>query len=553
MKNKLKQRLEMLFPNKVVVGLSSKDASLYRYVKIAAERNNQDWKEYVKSLGFTVERARNAQSQSSFDTKTVQRLLKFYSIRQTDISAWQGVSRQNISDKLNRKVQGQSWVIDELHPEDKKIFEGMIQQNKFSTVENGVSYMIYSNYHIGPCFIIVKDKKINVMFDVLEDWKMLLRQTKMNIFDPKDFEVAHNLEHVSILMEPHARPKNDTISNLMRQQAAKREMTIDEYCELHGYKGYADTRRTTDDEIKEKLQKYVDEDGYVSLPSTAEDYYYFTSHASRNNLTLEELLSLFGYHHVDTRLESNAKIKLEFYKKELEKLTIDNTNRLYLDIDSNLYLKMFAFARRRGTTLNNIIAELGFERVYRRGESAIEEYTKRALDEQLDKKAIVLEELEKIQGSLEVRSTTAERVVRNKQLVSKLKELYDHKCQLCTENQPIPVIVTEEGLPYVEVHHIVPLGFRNNIGNIEMEYENLDSYKNTIVVCPHHHRVLHYHKGGYHKLAEEEGHLYFVSQDGDRIRIEENEHLEALVTVKKNTKQSFVNLYRNQYREKSIS
>jgi hypothetical protein len=547
MNNPLKHQLETLFPNKVVIGLSSKDASLYRYIKIAAERNNQDWKEYVKGLGFTVERARSAQSQSNFDTRTVQRLLNSYSIRQTDISDWQGVTRQNVSDKLNRKVQGQSWVITDIQPEDKKIFEGMIQQKKFSTVENGASYMIFSNFHLGPCFIIIKDKKINVLFDVLKDWKILLHQTKMDIFDQIDFEIADNIEQVSILKEPHARPINDTISSLMRQQSAKREMTIDEYCKLHGFKGYADTRMITDEEVLEKLQKYVEEDGCVKLPSHAEDYHYFTSRASRNNMTLEELLSLLGYNHIDTRLESNTKTKLEFYKKELEKLTIGNTNRLHLDIDSSLYLKMFAFARRRGTTLNEIIAELGFERVYRRGESTFEEQMKTVLDEQLDKKAIILEELQKIQGSLQVRSTTSERVVRNKQLVSKLKELYNHKCQLCTEDQPIPVIVTEDGLPYVEVHHIVPIGARNNIGVLEMEYENLDSYKNTIVVCPHHHRVLHYHKGGYHKLVEEEGQLYFVSQHGDRLKIVENEHLETPVSVKKNTKQPFVKLYRNKY------
>jgi len=54
----------------------------------------------------------------------------------------------------------------------------------------------------------------------------------------------------------------------------------------------------------------------------------------------------------------------------------------------------------------------------------------------------------------------------------------DGKCELCTKNAPFN---KENGLPYLEVHHIVQLA---NGG--------ADTVENTVAVCPNCHRALHF-------------------------------------------------------------
>ncbi|MFR8999643.1 MAG: HNH endonuclease [Anaerobutyricum soehngenii] len=54
----------------------------------------------------------------------------------------------------------------------------------------------------------------------------------------------------------------------------------------------------------------------------------------------------------------------------------------------------------------------------------------------------------------------------------------------------------KDGTKYVEVHHIK---------NLSEEYDEegtLDRLNNLIVVCPNHHKMLHYHNGGYRKIEK---------------------------------------------------
>ncbi|WP_422778049.1 HNH endonuclease [Peribacillus butanolivorans] len=75
---------------------------------------------------------------------------------------------------------------------------------------------------------------------------------------------------------------------------------------------------------------------------------------------------------------------------------------------------------------------------------------------------------------------------------------------------------------YVEVHHIIQISVADLI-TTELE---LDSYENVICVCSHHHRVLHFHNGGFDKLiANEDGNLYFISKYGDKLRVYHNLHI----------------------------
>lgn len=106
---------------------------------------------------------------------------------------------------------------------------------------------------------------------------------------------------------------------------------------------------------------------------------------------------------------------------------------------------------------------------------------------------------------------------RNRKLVQDMKKVYGCRCQLCKEDNFLDIVM-ENGSYYVEVHHIVP-----NAEGIDEE-GTLDRPNNMIVVCPNHHRYLHYNRGGGYRLTEIDNKLYLANST-DRIEIQRDLHL----------------------------
>ena len=113
-----------------------------------------------------------------------------------------------------------------------------------------------------------------------------------------------------------------------------------------------------------------------------------------------------------------------------------------------------------------------------------------------------------------------EKIERNHRLINKLKRAYDYECQLCSDEHKM-TIKKEDGSKYVEVHHIK---------NLSEEYDEegtLDRVDNLIVVCPNHHKMLHYHNGGYRIIKNVNSQLMFVNESEESIPIILNKHLKS--------------------------
>lgn len=114
---------------------------------------------------------------------------------------------------------------------------------------------------------------------------------------------------------------------------------------------------------------------------------------------------------------------------------------------------------------------------------------------------------------------------RSRQLAEELKRLYNYNCQICDGS--IPRIHIGGERYYVEVHHIK--GFaevdsrKGKIGPTQEASDILlDKAENIVVVCPHHHMVLHYSCGGF--LFDRIKH-HFVGKDGTILKLVKNDHL----------------------------
>jgi len=233
----------------------------------------------------------------------------------------------------------------------------------------------------------------------------------------------------------------------------------------------------------------------------------------------------FGYIKVDSRLNINYESKIEEYKKELNRYLIEGTdNKVLLKSDSKLYRKLYPFAKRRGITLEELLQDLGFERVF--SDESNVSFSNQQDTITTDSKDIILAELENIQGNMEREFNVSEKIKRNKHLVRKLKELYSYRCQLCGKANTLPQIEMEDGTYYVEVHHIKALSTAGLLEADNHQFDDiLDHYSNAIVVCPFHHKVLHYHDGGFNRIVQQEDDLFFISKKETLLKVEINFHL----------------------------
>ena len=185
------------------------------------------------------------------------------------------------------------------------------------------------------------------------------------------------------------------------------------------------------------------------------------------------------------------------------------------NIDTVTYLTSIGFI------IKNIDSETG-TRINNRSNSIMNE------DDSFIKKC--LKELENIQSSGNNKDISiTEKKKRNKKLVVKLKQLYKYTCQLCSNDNTgfqSPVIKRDNDNPYVEMHHIQ--GLANEID----ESMDLDTYRNAIILCAHHHKYVHYHLGGFKELVRDsDNNLCLKSVHGVLLKININHHLKNQFTL----------------------
>lgn len=147
-----------------------------------------------------------------------------------------------------------------------------------------------------------------------------------------------------------------------------------------------------------------------------------------------------------------------------------------------------------------------------------------AVTKQIEDTAELVKRIQRMSGA-HGRETVGARHRRSRRLAEYLKRLYGFKCQLCDGS--IPRIYMGGDRYYVEVHHVKGLAevdkhSKDSGPTQEASNLALDTASNIVVVCPHHHMVLHHTHGGF-RLLRAEG--CFLGADGTRLTLVTNEHL----------------------------
>ncbi|MDH5019019.1 HNH endonuclease [Halobacterium rubrum] len=107
--------------------------------------------------------------------------------------------------------------------------------------------------------------------------------------------------------------------------------------------------------------------------------------------------------------------------------------------------------------------------------------------------------------------TSVSRIIRNTELARRLKEKYDHRCQVCGDQRR----GTLDGL-YSECHHIRPLGRPHN---------GPDEASNLLVLCPNHHADFDYGNISVDPDSLEIEHDYEDETDGGELTLRDDHEL----------------------------
>ena len=470
--------------------------------------------DYIESLGYNyhINRITN-----NLDYSSARRMHDNFNFTFAEIGDIIGLSKQRIESLLNsnRKINKNWRTTDFTNVKD--IFLFMCKNHLFEFCANGTRFLIKNDLQKEVCLVWYNEIESFCAFteDVPSELLKIIEKEKMNCYCTEDFEILEDIEIVNKLKKPYIKVLNQT---LFRKASKKHNMDGEQYSKFLGYEGHLTIKDTNiDSRFIEFFEQHLI-DGEVYISSDPQNQW-IKSFVHRNtNMSLDEFIEFYGYKKASrgkfSTLDSYIQNEKAHFKTELATIAIDGK----VQPQGSLYQRLNIFAKKNGISLNELIQELGFERKSGKTSNRIlssENIIKNSIEE-LNRD---IENAIKLQRTcIETEERKIQLIARNKKLVSRLKSIYGCKCQLCKEDEWLPIQMNN-GTYYSEVHHIKALSEGKD------EEELLDVLSNMIVVCPNHHKMLHFHLGGFTSIVKENNNLFFVNDSDTKIKIIDNYHL----------------------------
>lgn len=489
---------------------------IYNAVNRIADFYGVSIQEYIESLGYQY--YRNATNESSIDSECIRILNETFNYTLQEIGSFVGVSRQRIEQvKNSEKVTPVSWITSDFS-EVTDIFRYMISNHLFEYVINEKNFKIRHNLNKEICLIWYDDLFIHCSFTEMipDDLLGLIRDERMDQFFTEDYDFLEEMEIVNRLKQPVIKVTNPKLFAKVKRIHA---MNGTEYANLLGYSGYVTDK---DVNIDSRFIEFFENnlvDGEVYISSDASNQWIKNFISREAKMSIDKFVELYGYKKASrgkfSTLESyieNEKLK---FKEELGKIEENG----FVQPQGMLYQRLYIFKNKCGLTMDQLIEELGYKRDIGKARNCAP-YNSILIKNELSELDDSIKNALKYQKLYsETEDKYVQTIKRNQELVFRLKKIYGHRCQLCNNDNWMPIQMEEE-IFYSEVHHIIPLAEGKD------EENTLDRLDNMIVVCPNHHKMLHYHMGGLKKIIQEDN-LYFVNAAGVKLPIYTNYHLKA--------------------------
>lgn len=313
------------------------------------------------------------------DKEVIEDLRENFGFSNQYLCDWFGVSKQRIYQKLSsRRLSKDKWTGKAFTETDREGVISLIENLCFYIKIYSNSFYLFNNRKDNCVIVCVNNEEIKCFYlnELPEDIQDLIRRNMLEVLTLEEIEEFRNGRVVNILKVPHFMPRSVAS---FRQIAKKREMTTEEYSLAFTGMPYGGGKSITDDKIIEFFESHL-VNGKVYISSDPENQW-IRAYSSRNGYGLEEFVELYGY---EKNSDSDLWVRKGARERHIKILTrhIVKDNEVYLDTASRSYRLLATYAQNRGTSLNEYISKLGFQRTLDRpvndvisDERDMEEYT----------------------------------------------------------------------------------------------------------------------------------------------------------------------------------
>jgi len=461
--------------------------------------------EVLNSNGFQITAAATGlKSQNKYDIKILQELNELYKFNRAELASALGVSRERIRQQIKSKVRESNiWSTNKITEFEKTLIIDMCRKKEFLFNNEDIKFLrIYQirKEHIAKSskyaiLIINTDNSIKYTKDLDKELINILDENGYDKYTKADFEVLKYMDNhpTSYTVEAETIDIVDSeLKNLLKTRSSSKTN------EIRGIENYV---------------KFITGWKYKTKSERFKEIWAQTQEKT-----------------------------LELYKNEIKSHYVIENNKIFILQQDPLRNRVQVYAYKHNDKFNSfedLVKHIGFEWVP--AKQLPDWYTPYDFNENVESETLDLEsedlnkdefiaKLKSIQGSAEVRSIKQEKVMRNQKLIKVLKKRYRYKCQFCNyeEGKYIPLIEINKNVYYMEGHHIVKISQAKNVCSEDIDIESIDTYKNAVICCPHHHRYIHfYHKSEFNELVKDKNHvLYLKNKDGDLLQIYNNSHLD---------------------------
>lgn len=303
-----------------------------------------------------------------FDFATIDALTERFAFKPVRMTDWFGLSRQGIYNAVEKRnpKRRDVWTGKEMTEAEKEILCDLIQERHFDYIDDTVTCICMNNRQDDFVCLFIYEDEIKCFFlkDLSKDLQEWITSINMHRFSGRELSGESDGRVVYIIRKPFFLP---TYPEKFRANAQFRGMTSDEYSVfLSGYT-VADSRSVTDDQIITCFEEnMVDGKVYISADSKNQ---WIRSIASRNGYGIKEFIELYGYESRLDGTELTADGARERHVEELKKCIVKD-NIVYFPTDSHIYRVLQTYTNSKGTTVNEYLKNLGFERTLERPETA---------------------------------------------------------------------------------------------------------------------------------------------------------------------------------------
>lgn len=345
------------FPDKEIPRLSDIPTKINSLLQRICREGEITRSNLVAQLGFMV-----GTQGGRYDVDAIKRLHEEFSCNQATMARWLGVTREAIRQKVTNNVRSTAnWIVKDLDEKGYQLFFELMELGEFSYEDESSVFYVFNNMNDKLAIFYKRDDIVQVLFNMPKQIRDALSSKGYDQYTKEELQLIEALkEHV--VYENYTRVKDRELQSKIRSAASRRDMSVVEFTEILGYRRLH-PNIITRMELEETLKKYVVEKNIVHIPCDDPLHSNMANRASRSGYpSLEAFVKSFGFNYTSYYKEYMYQRNLNIFSEEIKRYLVKG-NLVYIKSYDPIYVRLHNFAFKRGLKMNEVIEDLGYQRI----------------------------------------------------------------------------------------------------------------------------------------------------------------------------------------------